>query len=102
MPTSIIMQKLDGSSGPMTGRCGDLVAVLEGGLVAVVAVGDEDRLGGHQPSDDGMRFLVGHDPEPVFDTEVIGRHQRRPIAQTGLDRAVHLFGRRRDRARTRG
>ena len=66
-------------------RRGDFVAILERGLVAVVAVGDEDGLGGHQSADDRVRLLIGHDPEPVFDTQVIGRHQWRAIAQTGLD-----------------
>ena len=58
----------------------------------MVAVGDEDGLGGHQPADGGVRLLIGHDPEPVFDPQVIGRHQRRAIAQTGLDRALDFLG----------
>ena len=74
---------------------------LSAGLVAVVAVGDEDGLGRHQPADGGVRFLVGHDPEPVLDAEMIGRHEGSAIAQPRLERAVNLFGRCRDRARKR-
>ena len=103
MPTSIIRQKFDGSSWP--DDCAAramLVAILEGGLVAVVAVGDEDRLSGHQAAESGVRLLIGHDPEPVFDAQVIGRHQRSAVAQAGFELALHRARRRRDRARRRG
>ena len=54
MPTSIIMQKLAGSSGPVSvAGGGQVVAELQAGLVAVVAVGDEDRL--RRPSGPGRR-----------------------------------------------
>ena len=39
-----------------------LVAILQPGLVAVMAVGDEHRLGGHQAADGGVRLLVGRPP----------------------------------------
>ncbi len=92
MPTSIIRQNCDGSSWP--DDC-PLAAIssryFSAGLVAVVAVGDEDGLGGHQSADSGVRLLIGHDPEPVLDPQVIGRHQRSAIAQAGLDRALHFL-----------
>ena len=53
----------------------------------MVAVGDEDRLGGHQAPDRGMGLLVVDDPEPVLDAEVVGRHQGRAVAQARLDDA---------------
>ena len=91
MPTSIIMQKLAGSSSPDSSPASrPLVAVLQAGLVAMVAVGDEDRLGRHQAADGGLRLLVVDDPEPVLDAEVVGRHQRRAVAQARLDGAEHL------------
>ena len=44
MATHIISTKLAGCSGVRPPRFGDVVAVVAGGLVAVMAVGDEDRL----------------------------------------------------------
>ena len=56
MPTSIIRQKFGGVVGAfqLPGR-GERVAVLQAGLVAMVAVGDEDRLRCHQALQGGLR-----------------------------------------------
>ena len=91
MPTSIIRQKFAGSSSPdESPACTRSSRYFRPGLVAVMAVGDEDRLGGHQATDRGMRLLVVDDPEPVLDAQVIGRHQRSAVAQARLDGAQHL------------
>ena len=102
MPTSIIRQKLEGSSrrDPSTTLYAGSSRYLQAGLVAVVAVGDEDRLGGHQPPDGGVCLLIGQEPEPVFDPQVIGRHQRGAIAEP--DSMVHYLRRGPDRARRPG
>ena len=60
--------------------------IFQAGLVAVVAVGDEDGPGGHQAADRGVSLRVVDDPEPVLDAEVVGRHQRRTIADSRLER----------------
>ena len=85
MPTSIIMQKFAGSSGPreLAGG-GQVVAVLQARLVAVVAVGDEDRPSAIRPCTVGVRCwsVTG---QSRFDAEVVGRLERRPVAQARLD-----------------
>ena len=51
------MQKFAGSSGPLrVAGGGQVVAELQAGLVAVVAVGDEDRLLADQALDGGVRL----------------------------------------------
>ncbi len=45
-------------------------------------------LAGHQAADGGVRLLVGDEPEPVLDAEVVGRHQRRAVAQACLERCA--------------
>ena len=66
-------------------RGGELVAELEAGLVAMVAVGDEDRLRRPiSPCDRGVRRLVVDRPEPVDDAEVVRRLERGPVADAGL------------------
>ena len=63
MPTSIIMQKLAGSSIAVElPAFGQVVAVFQAGLVAVVAVGDEDRPGRHQALHRRVRLRVGRRP----------------------------------------
>ena len=80
------MQKLDGIvvAGELS-RCGELVAVFEAGLIAMVAVGDEDGPRGHQSLDERVGLLVGHDPEPVLDPEMVGRHPGGAVAQARFD-----------------
>ena len=53
-----------------------LVEVFEARFVAVVAVGDEDRLRRRSGPDGRVGRLVGDGPEPVDDAEVVGRLQR--------------------------
>ena len=66
-----------------------LIAILEAGLIAMVTVGDEDRLARHQAADGGVRFEVVDDPEPVLDPEVVGCHHRRAVAESLLDGSQH-------------
>ncbi len=63
-------------------RGGEIVAELHAGLVAMVAVGDEDRLGGHQTLDRGVDRRVGDQPELILNTEVIGRLEWGPVANS--------------------
>ena len=79
------MQKLAGSSGPVSSPGGgEVVAELHAGLVAVVAVGDEDGPGAHQALQGGDRGRVLDLPEPVDDAEVVGRLLGGPVADAGL------------------
>ena len=55
-----------------TGGCGKFVAVVARRLVAVVAVGDKDRLGAHQPGELADHGRVGHRPHAMDDAEMIG------------------------------
>ena len=85
------MQKLAGSSGPVSSPVAvEFVAELQAGLVAVVAVGDEDGLGAHQALQGGDRGRVVDLPEPVDDAEVVGRLLRGPVADAGLGRLDDL------------
>ena len=80
MPTSIISVKFGGGLVVRhLARGLALFEVLQAGLVAVVAVGDEDRLRPHEADHGADRVRVGHDPEPVGDAEVIRRDQRRAL-----------------------
>jgi hypothetical protein len=66
-----------------------LVAVGEGRLVAVVAVGDEDALAGHRLLDGGDRAGVGHGPEPVGGAVAVAHlHRRitRDVREQGVPR----------------
>ena len=68
----------------------DLVAVVAGRLVAVVAVGDEDRLGAHDGRKLGDRRDVGHRPEAMDDAQVVGGHQRRLFGRGRVQKVLGL------------
>ena len=82
-------QKFEGSSWARGVPLCEILLILEGGLVTVVAVGDEDGFPGHRAAESGVRLLVGDDPEPVFDAQVIGRDKRSAVAQACFEGALH-------------
>jgi len=57
-----VVGRMVGAQGPAVV---DLVAVVAGGFVAVMAVGDKHRLGSHQAGQLGNQSDVGHRPEPM-------------------------------------
>ncbi len=68
----------------------ELCLILESGLVAVVAIRDENGLSGHQTRDLSVNLLIAHDPETVLDTEVVGCHEGSAVAHAGLEGTLHL------------
>ena len=57
-----------------------LLQVTQAGFVAMMAVGDEDRLGTEQAGDGADDVLIGDGPEPADDAEMVGRLQRQRAA----------------------
>ena len=72
---------------------GDLVPVVAGSLVTVVAVGDEHRLRSHQPGHLRRHCLIRQRPHPALHAEVVGRLQRRLPRHDRIEELLHLpFG----------
>jgi len=67
-----------------------LVAVVTGRLVAVMAVGDEHRLGPHQPGHLGGHRLVGQRPHPALHAQVVGGLDRRLAGHRLVEQVLHL------------
>ena len=67
-----------------------LVTVVAGCLVAVVTVGDEHRLGPHQPGDPGRDGLVRQRPHPAPDAEMVGGLDRGLAGHGGVEHPLHL------------
>src|SRR5688500_18861 len=71
-------------------RCFLLLPVAKGRLVAVVAVGDEDRPGTHQAADLTQYMLVRHLPEATDDAEVIDRLQGQRAPDPAIEDLLHF------------
>ena len=88
-------------AGELAGR-GQFVAVFQAGLVAVVAVGDEDRLGRPSGLDRGAASLVGDRPEalttPRWSVASSGVRSRKPASTAREHRAVGIGIEAEDRA----
>ena len=57
-----------------------LFEVAQAGFVAMMAVGDEHRLGTEQAGHGADDVLIGDGPQPADDAEMIGRLQRQRAA----------------------
>ena len=68
----------------------DLLPVVAGGLVAVVAVGDEDRLGAHHGRELRDHGHVGDRPEAMDHAQMVGGHQRRLVGHGGVQQVLGL------------
>ena len=93
MPTNIINTKLAGWSLPRKSRLVDMAAIFAGRFVAVVAVGDEDRLRPDHGGHGGNGANVGYRPNLVHDAQVIGRHDRGQAADRLVQNRLGLIGR---------
>ena len=71
----------------------DVAAILAGRFVAVVAVGDEDRLGPDHGGHGGNGANVGYRPNLAHHAQVIGRHDRGQAADRLVQNCLGLVGR---------
>lgn len=81
MLTSIMRMKFGGGIG--VGRLARrrlLFQILQACLVAMVAVGDEDRLGAHHARDRADYGMICHHPHPAYGSQVVGGFQRWKLA----------------------
>ena len=69
----------------------DFVAILARRFVAVMAVGDEDRLGAHQCGQGRNDRNIGHRPEPMHHAQVIDGLKRRLVGHGLVEQVFGLF-----------
>ena len=67
------------------------ISVSQTGFVAMMTIGDENGPVRHETLHRRVSAGVGHDPEPIDNSEMIGGNQGRAIPQTGLDGPQHLL-----------
>ncbi len=71
---------------------GQFVAVVAGRFVAVVAVGDEQRLGGHQLDQLRDHRRIGDRPQAMDDAQVVGGFDRRNLLGGGFEQVLGGVG----------